>query len=136
MRNQRKKKLFLNEFISDYNNPEQVELWNWQQEKKEWYEGLPDWDDEQIVSSKGLEDAIIEGTLQEPTSDEREFGEELDIDRPVSKEDILKKERCTFINKEKVFLWGYETIFNWLGNKYRTISYNISHNQGKLYEIH
>jgi hypothetical protein len=93
MRNQRKKKLFLNGFISDYNNPKQVELWNWQQEKKKGHEDLPDWDDEKIVLSKGLNDTKIEWTMQESASNERESDEKLDIEQHVSKEDILEREK-------------------------------------------
>jgi hypothetical protein len=36
----------------------------------------------------------------------------------VNKEAIMKRKFMNFNIKEEIFLWGYETIFNWLGIRY------------------
>jgi hypothetical protein len=36
----------------------------------------------------------------------------------VTKEMIQERKRMNLYSKEYIFLWGYETIFNWLGIEY------------------
>jgi hypothetical protein len=67
-------------------------------------------------------------------------------DKVIARKEMYesKKRNWFWGTKEENFIWAYEMILNWLGIKFdnqhkeqfwQTIQYDISHDQGKLYEI-
>jgi hypothetical protein len=60
----------------------------------------------------------------------------------VTKEMIQQRKRYNFPSKQEILLWGYETVFKWLGISYNfkeqfweAIQYDIANGQENLYEV-
>jgi hypothetical protein len=89
--------------------------------------------------------AIEENEIEEIIGQDYDLEWEWETIKSSSIEEIKNKSReYKYGSKEEIFLWAYETIFNWLGINFdgnhkeqfwKAILYDISNNQEQLYEI-
>jgi hypothetical protein len=87
---------------------------------------------------------IRNGEYESKQPDDVDIEWENDPEIIVEKETIMKRKYVNFNTKEEIFLWRYETIFNWLGIKLSTyhkeqfweaVLHNVSNNRKNQYEI-
>jgi hypothetical protein len=89
--------------------------------------------------------AIEENKIQELTGEDKDLEWEYeDVTKPNEEEVKNKPREYMFGTKEEIFLWAYETIFNWLGINFdgrhkeqlwKAIQYDVANRQEQLYEI-
>jgi hypothetical protein len=144
-------KIFKDGFIPDPNKKKQFIRWQHLQLKKECHEGMKEIEakKEQSKDPRELMKEKIEkwqnNSIDNDTKDNNKDIEwEYDEVKEVTAEDVKNRKRWNSCTKEEAFLWGYETIFNWLDINFdshhkeqfwKTINYDLSHDQVQKYEI-
>jgi hypothetical protein len=100
--------------------------------------------EENVILTEQMEEDIRNGKYEskQPDDLDMEWGNDPEI--IVEKETVMKRKYVKFNTKEEIFLWRYETIFNWLGIRFsrehkepfwEAMLYDINNNRENQYEI-
>jgi hypothetical protein len=123
--------------------PIQCEKWIKRQLKKEMAEET-NFDDENIEITEQLAEEIRSGKFEEKQKEDIDVKWENEPKTVINEEKIMKRKLRSSNTKEEIFLWGYETIFNWLGIRYsrehkeqilEAVLFDIQNNKENQYEI-
>jgi hypothetical protein len=74
--------------------------------------------EEEIEITERMAEDIRNGKYESKQPDDVDIEWENEPKTEVNKEVIMKRKFMNFNTKEEIFLWGYETIFIWLGIRY------------------
>jgi hypothetical protein len=101
-------------------------------------------DEENIEITEQLAEEIRSGKFEDKQTEDIDMEWENDPKIIFNEERIMKKKFRNSNTKEEIFLWGYETFFNWLGIRYsrkhkeqfwEAIIFDIHNNKENQYKI-